>query len=143
MNIMNRSFLSIIINVGFISCDICYNSEEAAARIQQWIQNSVVRCKSEKCSLVQFYDTEMVLIKNIVEPSNTFIMSRGVKSRHPPGWQGLLHYTKTWRQDAESEGVYVYPDWRSCVTGTWNNNLLVTGHYCSIKSVCFTGAGEN
>ena len=33
-------------------------------------------------------------------------------------------------------GTYVYPDWSSCVAGTWRDHVLVQGHYCRVTTVC-------
>ena len=32
-------------------------------------------------------------------------------------------------------GTYVYPDWSSCVAGTWRDHVLVQGRYCRVTTV--------
>ena len=38
-------------------------------------------------------------------------------------------------------GVYVYPDWSSCVTGSWLNHNLEQGQYCTVTRVCVSEDG--
>ena len=33
-------------------------------------------------------------------------------------------------------GVYLYPDWSSCVSGTWRDHILEEGGYCRITQFC-------
>ena len=40
------------------------------------------------------------------------------------------------------EGVYIYPDWSSCVTGTWTDFILNKGQYCEIIESCNNDDGE-
>ena len=34
---------------------------------------------------------------------------------HPVGWQGLFYYEHPVLREKEGDGVYIYPDWTSCV----------------------------
>lgn len=38
------------------------------------------------------------------------------------------------------EGVYIYPDWASCVRGAWAKHTLVQGVQCSLEQVARVGA---
>ena len=36
----------------------------------------------------------------------------------------------------------MYPDWSSCVTGTWTDFILNKGHYCEIIETCYNDHGK-
>jgi len=48
---------------------------------------------------------------------------------------GLLNFNQPVLEDREVQGTYVYPDWVTCVTGTWKNYILQRGRYCKITKV--------
>ena len=46
------------------------------------------------------------------------------------------------KTNTSTEGVYIYPDWNSCVIGTWTDFILNRGHYCQIIETCYNDEGE-
>ena len=79
----------------------------------------------------------------------------GQHPAHPPAWQGAFFYEQEpgrgqevrgtdWHyctgtvntSCVQVNGTYVYPDWSSCVAGTWRDHVLVQGHYCRVTTVC-------
>ena len=59
------------------------------------------------------------------------------------GAQGAFYFPNAAGDSAEDEveGVYVYPDWSSCVSGTWRHYTLVQGRYCRVTGAEGAGAG--
>ena len=59
------------------------------------------------------------------------------------GAQGAFYFPNTAgdSEEDEVEGVYVYPDWSSCVSGTWRHYTLVQGRYCRVTGAEGAGAG--
>ena len=49
------------------------------------------------------------------DPLVSVISGWGQYPAHPVGWQGLFYFEHPVLLDKEVEGVYVYPDWTSCV----------------------------
>ena len=37
--------------------------------------------------------------------------------------------------DSINEGVYIYPDWKSCISGTWRQHVLHDGAFCNVTGV--------
>merc|ERR1711915_1156200 len=53
-------------------------------------------------------------------------------------WMGALYYKNSQNLSEPgtiNEGVYVYPDWRSCVWGTWKHHVLQVGVFCNVTGV--------
>ena len=74
----------------------------------------------------------------------------GQHPAHPPAWQGAFFYEQepdrgqevrtvttanTNTSCVQVNGTYVYPDWSSCVAGTWRDHVLVQGRYCRVTTV--------
>ena len=59
------------------------------------------------------------------------------------GAQGAFYFPNAAgdSEEDEVEGVYVYPDWSSCVSGTWRHYTLVQGRYCRVTGAEEAGAG--
>ena len=59
------------------------------------------------------------------------------------GAQGAFYFPNAAgdSEEDEVEGVYVYPDWSSCVSGTWRHYTLVQGRYCRVTGAEGAGAG--
>ena len=59
------------------------------------------------------------------------------------GAQGAFYFPKVDDEEGvqKGEGVYVYPDWSSCVSGTWRHYTLVQGRYCRVTGAEEAGAG--
>ena len=59
------------------------------------------------------------------------------------GAQGAFYFPKLDNEEGVEgvEGVYVYPDWSSCVSGTWRHYTLVRGRYCRVTGAEEAGAG--
>ena len=59
------------------------------------------------------------------------------------GAQGAFYFPNAAgdSEEDEVEGVYVYPDWSSCVSGTWRHYTLVRGRYCRVTGAEGAGAG--
>ena len=41
--------------------------------------------------------------------------------------------------DDERVGVYLYPDYFTCVLGTWSHHVLVSGHVTQLREACREG----
>ena len=100
--------------------------------VEEWLKMTLANCENKdiKCELVKFYEAQLFRINNLNEEdgSSWFIVSDAV--------QGAFYYESynDDREDGDVEGVYVYPDWSSCVSGTWRKHVLVQGRYCNISS---------
>ena len=58
---------------------------------------------------------------------------------------GSLYFPTTAISDNYNDdryGVFVYPDLSSCVSGSWRENILVQGKYCSIVETCISDSGN-
>ena len=49
------------------------------------------------------------------DPDAIVISGWGQYPAHPVGWQGMFYFEHPVLMDKEVEGVYVYPDWTSCI----------------------------
>ena len=49
------------------------------------------------------------------DPQVSVISGWGQYPAHPVGWQGLFYYEHPVLREKEGDGVYIYPDWTSCV----------------------------
>ena len=103
--------------------------------VHEWIKWTLDKCENNdiSCDTVDFYEAKLMKMnrfQNIL--SSWFIVSDGI--------QGAFYYS-SYDDDIEEEdveGVYVYPDWSSCVSGTWRKHILVQGRYCNISSAVVT-----
>ena len=98
-------------------CQKCLCSFCISSRTSLTLQSSF--------STSQFYDTTVSQLSPRV-----FLFSADVSLA--PGWQGAMVYTQPITQaeveaGAVVEGVYIYPDWSSCVRGEWSGHMLVQG----------------
>ena len=98
--------------------------------VQDWIKLTLSSCENKDvaCDLVNFYEAQLFRINSSSEGTTSawFIVSDGV--------QGAFYYESYNEGNEDVEGVYVYPDWFSCVSGTWRRHVLIKGRYCNISS---------
>ena len=50
------------------------------------------------------------------------------------GWEGAF-YIRNVEDSGAIDAVYVYPDWNTCVEGTWKNLTLISGWLFSVCPV--------
>ena len=119
---------------------VCLSFGDPSKNISDFVRKGIQNCtenSSSSCHNNQFFDTDVTQIS----PS-WFVFAAGLlwelesESEDPeapvPGWQGAMHYRKPISADRiyeleHREGLYIYPDWSSCVEGVWENHILVQG----------------
>ena len=106
--------MKIVLTAALCLCSGCAagGAGGVSERLGHYIQTSLARCShTGTCEVTPWHGTTLTQ----VAPS-WVILGQG-------GSQGALHYQPA----GGSQGVYIYPDWSSCVSGTWDNHTLVTG----------------
>ena len=122
---------------------VCFSFGDSSEKISDFVRKGIQNCKenSSSCHNNQFFDTDITQIS----PS-WFVFATGLlrefkdgsedTCRDPespvPGWQGAMYYRKPISAEKiyeleHREGLYIYPDWSSCVEGVWENHILVEG----------------
>merc|ERR1712227_817162 len=106
-------------------------------KIQEFVKWMLYHC-DQYCENYTFLNTTSAL--KYKRGDETWILLHG--SGRLPGYavpftntMGLLNFNKPVLEDKEVQGTFIYPDWVTCVTGTWKNYILQRGHYCKITKV--------
>ena len=112
-------------------------------KLSDWISGSLAACRLADggCEFEQFQDIELTRLE-CGEGRSWYITSS-------PGWsltnkrfpraeayQGAFYYEELGGETGVRRGVYLYPDWASCVSGTWRGHTLEEGGYCSLTQLC-------
>ena len=104
----------------------CFMGEEASWEIKKWI---LTELSEDDKTRVKFYETDMALVTSSTEVSWYIIGD---------GWQGAFYYEEG-NPGEERQGVYLYPDYYTCVLGTFVDHVLVTGHVTHLGEACRLG----
>ena len=123
----------------------CYRGAEASTRLGDWISLSLQTCRQAgDCLMEQFQDIELSRLEGGDGRSWYITSSSGWSLKHPrfpraPAYQGAFYYEEPAGEvGGVRRGLYVYPDWSSCVSGRWRDHLLEEGGYCTITQLCLT-----
>ena len=123
---------------------VCFSLGDPSQKISDFVRKGIQHCKensSGSCHNNQLFDTDVTQIS----PS-WFVFATGLlmeledrsedtySDPESPvrGWQGAMYYKKPISAERiyeleHREGLYIYPDWSSCVEGVWENHILVQG----------------
>jgi len=66
---------------------------------------------------------------------NYFSGTNMMRFKKTNAWMGALYYKNDQNLSVANttiEGVYIYPDWKSCIKGSWRQHVLQNGVYCNV-----------
>ena len=127
----------------------CYRGSQASTQLKDWITRSLQDCRladGGNCQLEQFQDIQLARLDGGDGRSWYLTTSPGWSLKHrqfprAPAFQGAFYYDEPAGERGGRRGVYLYPDWTSCVAGWWRDHLLEEGGYCSITQFCLSNTG--
>ena len=101
----------------------CYQGPEASVRLGDWISQSLHTClmaEAENCHVEQFQDIELTRLG--AGDGGSWYITSGWSLTNPQfprvaAYQGAFYYEELPRDNGGRRGVYLYPDWSSCVLG--------------------------
>ena len=100
-------------------------ARDIAAFVRAGLAECEARRLQEPCFEETFFDTSVMQLQlGGLAASSWFLFSRGL--------QGAAVYPGAGARGGvvagdHLQGVYIYPDWSSCVQGTWEHHVLVQG----------------
>ena len=103
----------------------CYGGTEASTQLQDWISRSLQNCRlagGDNCQREPFQDIELTILEGGDGRSWFITSSSGWSLKHrrfprAPAYQGAFYYDELPGENGVRRGVYLYPDWSSCVSG--------------------------
>ena len=138
---MTRLTLTIISSV------ICLTTGKSSVKVSEFIRKGIQKCQENpgSCHNNEFFDTDVTQVSPswFVFSTSTPLKKAREDEEHSedtcwdavspaPGWQGAMYYREPTTAEEiyegeHREGVYIYPDWTSCVEGLWEHHMLVEG----------------
>ena len=126
----------------------CYRGPEVSTKLSDWISLSLHSCRQagEKCPVEKFHDIDLTRLEAgdgrtwYLSSSSGWSLSNPVFPR-AEAYQGAFYYEEAAGETGVRRGVYLYPDWASCVSGTWRGHVLEEGGYCSLTQLCLHTTG--
>ena len=126
---------------------VCLSIGNSSVKISDFVEKGIQTCKENpgSCHNNQFFDTDVTQISPSWFAFATSTPLREEKEAEEssedtceapaspvPGWQGAMHYMEpiTAEEIYEGEfheGLYIYPDWASCIEGVWEYHMLIEG----------------
>ena len=133
----------------FISV-FCLSTENSSVKVSEFVTKAIKTCKENpgSCHNNQFFDTDVTQISPSwfmfatstplkKEIQDTWFEKSSVDTcwanvSPVPGWQGAMYYREPISAEEiyegdHKEGLYIYPDWSSCVEGVWEHHMLIEG----------------
>ena len=103
----------------------CYRGAELSVKLSHWISGSLALCRRADggdCPVEQFYDIQLTRLEGGDGRSWYITSSPGwslTNKRFPraEAYQGAFYYESLPGETGVRRGVYLYPDWSSCVSG--------------------------
>ena len=130
-----------------ISTVACLTTGDLSVKVSEFIQKGIRKCQEipDSCHNNQFFDTDVTQLspswfvfaaspplKKVVEVEERSEDSCSPPVSPGPGWQGAMYYRQPTTAEEiyegeHLEGIYIYPDWVSCVEGLWEHHMLLEG----------------
>ena len=150
MSLGARSVWSVLVVIIQITAgeeeEKCYRGPEASIQLAGWIYRALGTCRlaeGENCEVEQFHDIELTRLEAgdgrswYITSSSGWSLTNKLFPR-AEAYQGAFYYEELPGENGVRRGVYLYPDWSSCVSGTWRDHILEEGGYCRITQLCLT-----
>ena len=138
---MTRLTLTIISSVIYLT------TGKSSVKVSEFIRKGIQKCQKNpgSCHNNQFFDTDVTQVSPswFVFASSTPLKKTKEVDKSSgdscwdavspaPGWQGAMYYREPTTAEEiyegeQREGLYIYPDWVSCVEGLWEHHMLVEG----------------
>ena len=149
---MNQCTMNLLTQTTLFSV-VCLSIGDSSEKISDFVRQGIKNCKENpsSCHNNQFFDTDVTQIS----PS-WFVFATGLLrelsdgsddtcrgSVSPvPGWQGAMYYgeeitAEEIYEGEHREGLYIYPDWSSCVEGVWEHHMLTEGEMKTINPMTY------
>ena len=131
-----------------ISSVICLTTgKSSAVKVSEFIRKGIQKCQRNpvSCHNNVFFDTDVTQISPswfVFASSSPLKKTKEVEESSEdtcwdavspaPGWQGAMYYREPTTAEEiyegeHREGLYIYPDWASCVEGLWEHHMLIEG----------------
>ena len=130
-----------------ISTVVCVTAGDLSVKLSEFVRKGIRKCQENpgSCHNNQFFDTDVTQVspswfvfaastplKNLEEVEESSEDSCSPTAPPAPGWQGAMYYRQPTTAEEiyegdHMEGLYIYPDWASCVEGLWEHHMLVEG----------------
>ena len=121
----------------------CYGGAEASTQLSHWISRALFACRLAEggCQVEQFQDIQLTRLEAGDGRTWYITSSPGWSRAHRlfprvEAYQGAFYYEAAPGETGGVPGVYIYPDWSSCVSGTWRGHTLEQGGYCRLTHLC-------
>ena len=131
----------------------CYRGGEASRKLKDWISSSMESCRAGgACEVSQHRDILLTRLGPWYITSGWTVSSE-IRKPRVEAYQGVFYYRASGDAGGDAggggdgdgdgdggsgEGIYIYPDWVSCVQGRWRSHVLEEGQYCTLTEVCLS-----
>ena len=110
----------------------CYRGPQASIQLADWISRAMRTCRlteAEHCQVEQFQDIELTRLgggdAGDGGDAGSWYITSGWSLTNPQfprvaAYQGAFYYDELPGENGVRRGVYLYPDWSSCVSGKYH-----------------------